>query len=516
MKVSDDLFQLIKAMSKSEKGYFKKFASKHTIGVKNIYVKLFDAIDSQNEYDEDGIKKRFKGEKFATSLYSTKNYLFNLILKALSAYHSEKFAVSKLNNMLTELNVLFEKGLYKQFRTLLNKATQVAYENDKPFYLAILYNKEMTFLATDYYTNEKGIKFDEIKKQTLYNINIITVNEEYHLLYNELFLLSKEMGSLRTEDDLKRLHNFINHPLLKDESKAINFDAKFKYYSILGHYYRIINDNDNWIKYRKALLELMESDRKYIRENPRSYVLALNNYLNACVTLGYISEFEKELQKLKKFALQFENKKEYADLETRIFLLVSDLELTYNIKFCMFSKLVKLIANIEAGLNKFSKHIQESRKLSLYNRLSYACFILNDLDKSIYFINRVLNSPNVTKEPEQHNIARIRSLVLHFEAGNYDLLEYVVKSAKRYLSKNNRYHNFEKAVLRFITKAMNVTGKAYVNELYEDLKSDLEKLKTDPFEKNALEQFDLISWAESKKQKKPVGEILKEKQMHDA
>ena len=97
MKVSDDLFQLIKSMSKSEKGYFKKFASKHTIGEKNIYVKLFDAMDRIDEYNELLIKKKFAGEKFADKLYSTKNYLFNLILKALSSYHAEKFAVSKLN-----------------------------------------------------------------------------------------------------------------------------------------------------------------------------------------------------------------------------------------------------------------------------------------------------------------------------------------------------------------------------------------------------------------------------------
>ena len=93
-------FQLISSMSKSEKGYFKKFASKHTIGGRNIYVKLFDEIENLRIYDEADLKNKFKGEKFANKIYSTKNYLFNLILKALSSYHSEKFAVSRLNNML--------------------------------------------------------------------------------------------------------------------------------------------------------------------------------------------------------------------------------------------------------------------------------------------------------------------------------------------------------------------------------------------------------------------------------
>ncbi len=93
MGASDDLFQLIKSMSRSEKGYFKKYASKHTIGEKNSYVKLFDAIDAQAAYDEDALKQKFRNDRFVSSLYSTKNYLFNLALKSLSAYHSEKYAV---------------------------------------------------------------------------------------------------------------------------------------------------------------------------------------------------------------------------------------------------------------------------------------------------------------------------------------------------------------------------------------------------------------------------------------
>ncbi|MBZ0204609.1 MAG: hypothetical protein K8I03_16480 [Ignavibacteria bacterium] len=511
MKATDDLFQLIKAMSKTEKGYFKKFASKQTIGSKNVYVRLFEAIELQNEYDEEQIKTKFKGEKFAATLYSTKNYLFNLVLKSLSAYHSEKFAVSKLNNILTELNVLFEKGLYKQFKTLLNKAIEIAKENDKPFYLALLYNKEMTALTTDYYTTEKGVNFEELKKRSLDNLRSITVNEEYNLLYNELFLLSKEMGSIRTKSDLDRLNLIANNPLLRGESKADNFDAKFKHYSILGHYYRIVNDNKSWIKYRKALLDLLESDKRFIRENPRSYVLALNNYLNACVIQGFRKEFENGIQKLKNFAAQFENRKEFIDLQTRTFLLVSDLELTYNIKFCLFGKIIRSIEDINKGLERFSRHLQESRKLSLYNKLAYACFIMNDLERGLHYISRILNSKDAGKEPEQHSIARIKNLIIHFESGNYDHLEYAVKSTKRYLSKAERFHGFEKTVLAFVTKAMNTNDEKTKMEIFGMFKKDLIKLKADPFERNAIEQFDMISWAEGKMKKRPFAEILAEK-----
>lgn len=511
MKSTDDLFQLINSMSKSEKGYFKKFASKHTIGEKNIYVKLFDEIEAKPAYDEAALKKKFQGEKFAKNLYSTKNYLFNLILKSLSAYHAEKYVVSKLHTMMIELNVLFEKGLYKQFKTLLNKAISLAKENDKPFYLALLYNKEMTSLATDYYSDTEPMDFEMLKTSIRKNLNHITLNEEYHILYNEMFLFTKETGSVRNQNDLEKLNRIIDHPLLKDGSLAVTFDAKFKYNNIMGHYYRIMNDNDKWLHFRRELLQLMESDKKYIRENPRSYILALNNYLHACLLTGKFSEFDSGMIKLKQFARQFEDKKEYIDIQTRTFLLVSDLELNFAIRKLKLESLKSIIEEIEVGFEKFGGKIVENRKKSLFNRIAFGSFIIKDYDKSIKYINYIMNTTNPKIEPEQHSFARIRNLVTHFELGNYDLLEYAVNSTKRFLAKSDRIYKFEKLVLNFVVKVMKADDEAAKRELYEKLRYDLVAISNDPFEKNALEQFDLISWLDSKIKKKDLGEILKDK-----
>lgn len=511
MKVSDDLFQLIKSMSKTEKGYFKKFASKHTIGEKNIYVKLFDAIDTLNEYDESIIKNKFKGEKFANSLYSTKNYLFNLILKSLSSYHAEKFAVSKLSMMMIELNVLFEKGLYKQFKTLLNKAISLAAENDKPFYLALLYNKALTSVATDYYTNFDDFDYDKLKKDSLNNLEKLTLNEQYHILYNDMFMFTKETGNIRNEKDLEKLNKIFSSPLLQDESKAVTFDAKFKCYTILGHYYRITDDKAGWLKYRKMLVKLMESEKKYIRENPRSYILALNNYLHACVFTGMNSEFGEYLNKLKAFAKPFENKKEFLDIQSRIFMLTSDLELNFSIRSLKFDKIFQIINNIEAGFKKFGSKISENRKISLYNRMAYACFVMKEYEKSLLYLNRILNATNKKIEPEQHIFARIRSLIVHYEAGNYDLLEYSVRTTKRFLERSNRIFKFEKLILKFITTAVNFTDEKQRLPLYYQLRGDIQKLQDDRFEKNILEQFDFVSWIESKIADTAMLDILKRK-----
>ena len=81
MMITDDLFQLIKSLKQTEKRYFKIFASIHVKGEQNNYVKLFDAIDRQQEYDEKALLENLHGETFVKQFAVTKNYLYKLKLK---------------------------------------------------------------------------------------------------------------------------------------------------------------------------------------------------------------------------------------------------------------------------------------------------------------------------------------------------------------------------------------------------------------------------------------------------
>ena len=52
METKDHLFELIKALSKSEKGYFKKVNAFHVKGDQNNYMLVFDTIDKMQVYSE--------------------------------------------------------------------------------------------------------------------------------------------------------------------------------------------------------------------------------------------------------------------------------------------------------------------------------------------------------------------------------------------------------------------------------------------------------------------------------
>ena len=103
----------------------------------NQYLKLFDAIDKQENYDEDDIKKKFAKEKFINQIHVAKNYLYNNILKSLRLYHSDRSKVNELMDILRDVQILYDKSLYKQCRKLLEKAKKLAYTYEKHAYFIL-------------------------------------------------------------------------------------------------------------------------------------------------------------------------------------------------------------------------------------------------------------------------------------------------------------------------------------------------------------------------------------------
>ena len=105
------------------------------------------------------------------------------------------------------------------------------------------------------------------------------------------------------------------------------------------------------------------------------------------------------------------------------------------------------------------------------------------------------------------------SLLVHYEMGKFDLLEYSVVSTYRYLLKRNRLYKVENIILDYIRKkAPLIDSEKKQLEAFIDLKDALiTATKNDPFENRALEYFDLIAWLESKITGKKFSEIIKER-----
>src|ERR1051326_6571998 len=101
MTPSHHLFELIKSLNKGEKGYFKKYSQLHTVGDKNNYLILFDAIEKQKKYDEEKILKALSKHSFIRHFSDLKNYLYTLILDSLESYYKNLDVNIKVRREIT-------------------------------------------------------------------------------------------------------------------------------------------------------------------------------------------------------------------------------------------------------------------------------------------------------------------------------------------------------------------------------------------------------------------------------
>src|SRR5688572_28813488 len=131
MKASPDVFRLIKSMSMSEKRHFKLFSSGHVGGESKNYLRLFDAICRQDEYDEESIRREFEGTALARHLPAEKNYLYAHLLESLNAFNREKTFLARHSNYLISIEILFNRGLFDQSQKIIRKAKTEAYAMEK-------------------------------------------------------------------------------------------------------------------------------------------------------------------------------------------------------------------------------------------------------------------------------------------------------------------------------------------------------------------------------------------------
>src|SRR5688572_15097042 len=107
MNKKGSLFSLVKSLSKTEKRYFRIFAGMSGRDVN--YLQLFDVIERQEQYDEEAVRAKFKGEKFVNQLHVAKIYLTELIMKALRNYHAGSSIEFTILDLLKDAELLFNR-----------------------------------------------------------------------------------------------------------------------------------------------------------------------------------------------------------------------------------------------------------------------------------------------------------------------------------------------------------------------------------------------------------------------
>ncbi|MCH5598466.1 hypothetical protein [Niabella ginsengisoli] len=97
-------------------------------------IKLFDALDKMNEYDEAALLKKVPSVS-KQQLSNTKALLYRQILSSLRVLKDEKNTDLHLHEMLDNARILYNKGLYHQTLKVLERIKEYARAHHQLTYL---------------------------------------------------------------------------------------------------------------------------------------------------------------------------------------------------------------------------------------------------------------------------------------------------------------------------------------------------------------------------------------------
>ena len=297
---------------------------------------------------------------------------------------------------------------------------------------------------------------------------------------------------------------------MKSETKALSYETRYLYFHIYSAYYFGIGDYRNSYNYMLKHLQLIESNIALIQDEPNKYFAVLSNMIYLCSQLNKTKEIPAWLQKLRDIKTVV-GKKMTDDLAIKLFSTSLSAELSLYIQGARFEEALSLIEPIDAGLKKFKGRLSKVREAYFYFNIAIVHFALGDFTLSLRWLNRLLNDGDLDTNQDIHTLARILDLVVHLEMGNKELIPYTLRSLLRYLDIRKRMYRFETLFLEFIKKIARSRNEADTLTSYSELYRELKLIAEDTYEKQVFEQFDFLSWVESKIQNISFAEVVKRK-----
>ena len=122
----------------------------------------------------------------------------------------------------------------------------------------------------------------------------------------------------------------------------------------------------------------------------------------------------------------------------------------------------------------------------------------------------MLNDNEQNLRQDVYSFARLFNLVIHYELGNYDFLEYVVKSASRYLNKQARNYEIENICIKQIRKLSKTPIEINRLEIFERLDRDVSVILEDHNEQVILAYFNIEAWVKSKIKKLSFQKVIQD------
>ena len=502
----DNLFILIKSLSKSEKRQFKLYVGRLGVNEGSKFLMLFNILEKLSYYDEAAILK--KGIVKKQQLSNLKAHLYKQILISLRLNPSHQDVRIQIREQLDFATILYHKGLYKQSLKILDKVKAVAIANEEKNIAYEIIELEKV-IESQYITRSISNRADEL---TIQARDISMQNVLASKLSNlslQLYGLFLKTGYVKNDEENKRITKYFKARLPKYDINNLGFREKLWLFKAHLWYSFLTHDFLSCYKYASKWVDLFYANQNMIALNPVFFLRGNHYLLETLFYINYHDKFKETLSKLEDITHKDWFPKD-DNIESLTFMYIYNNKLNLHFMEGSFKEGLPLADEVLENLKKFRNKIDEHHVMVLYYKIASLYFGVGDYRKSIEFLNRIISNKSLEMREDLLCFSRVLNLVAHYEAGLDYNLDVLIKSTFKFLIKMEDLYEVQKEIIKFLKRL----GDMYPQELkgeFIKLHEKLRQFEDHPYERRAFLYLDVISWLESKIHNKPVDQVIREK-----
>lgn len=484
---SSNLIKLIKSLKQGEKRIVTLELSRYR--KENNLLKLYKVISHPDTVTDADILKKTNDKKFVAQLHINKHKLYSTILEIVQQASLRSSPYHKVVGLIQQAYILFSKGLVKAKNELLLKALPI---------------------AEKYELRELQLELIRLQQLSQMNDNVSFIHSIRHIqehltgerklnqLFNSCLTFESMPGTRLNAKQRSHLKKIMDEAL---EITGNSFTASYYRLRVCFSYYAIPGEHIPSYEYAKKIISLFHQFPHMLEQETWriEYIESFRNFIPAFTFLGQASQREFIYNEAKRLDVPDKYKAS----------LVINIIDSY-IQTGEFYENEKTIREIEKNISFYQLHLSPYNLHIIYFNLAILHFGLKRNSRSLFWLNEMINHPSAM----DHSLTvmtRLFRLIIFYELGHLDILENHIRSTMRFINKLADSYQFDSFLLKYLRKLIGIHDKTEQLEFFKQGRRELLLLLKDKTESRALDYFDFLSWFDSKIEKRPFSEIVKEK-----
>lgn len=501
---TENLFKLVKSLSKSEKRAFKLYARRNQGEGDLMFLKLFDTLDKQKVLNDESLKSKLKG--ITTAAYSNlKRHLYEQIMISLRLLYKDKKQNIKIREYIDFAHVLYGKGLHMQALQVLEKARSISSKHHNDFSLLTIIELEK-MIQSRHITRTKTGRILELMEDAEVLSEKINRRIKLSNIRIRLHKFYIEQGHVTDVEEEKKLTSFFTNSMHEIDESSLNGMELIYYFQSYVWYNYILDDFANCFRYALKWVDLFKNSRELQNRDIDLFMRGYHYVLTAAFHLKDRLTYQNYLEELE---LLRQEKYSKLNLNSQIvsFQYVHNGRMNLHFLEGTFEKGMINIPSTLSRIHRYKNKLDAHKVMVIYYKVSWMYIGNGEPEKALKYLNRIIGLTEKSLRVDIQCFTRLMLLIALLELDEYEQFDTSYASFKRFFKKQEVPNKVQHLILEMLYKLMSV-GVYDRKSIYIHYYDTFNQLVENRFERRSFIYLDILPWIYSKINRLPLGESI--------